>query len=237
MMAPTDVIFLVDVDNTLFDNDRFIADLTARLDRDFGSSERERYWSIFGMLRNSLGYADYLGALQQFRADSSNEEKLLHLSTYLLDYPFKEHLYEHVFKIIEHLGTFGNPVILSDGDIVFQPCKIHRSGLWDAFSGRVLVYVHKEEMLDDVQKRYPAKHYVMVDDKPFLLAKMKQKMASMLTTVFVRQGHYAEESAGKLIEPFPDVVIDRIGDLQDVVHDSDGRIRYGNSGLPHLKKE
>ncbi len=236
-MAQADVVFLVDVDNTLFDNDRFIADLTARLERDFGSSERERYWAIFGDLRQSLGYADYLGALQQFRTHSSNEERLLQLSTYLLDYPFRDNLYEHAIEIIEHLGNIGHPVILSDGDIVFQPHKIHRSGLWDAFSGRVLIYVHKEEMLEDVQDRYPAKHYVMVDDKPFLLAKMKQKMASLVTTVFVRQGHYAKESVGKLIEPLPDIVIDRIGDLYDLVQHSNGIFHQRNSSSPRPEKD
>ena len=236
-MAQADVVFLVDVDNTLFDNDRFIADLTARLERDFGSSERERYWAIFGDLRQSLGYADYLGALQQFRTHSSNEERLLQLSTYLLDYPFRDNLYQHAIEIIEHLGNIGRPVILSDGDIVFQPHKIHRSGLWDAFSGRVLIYVHKEEMLEDVQDRYPAKHYVMVDDKPFLLAKMKQKMASLVTTVFVRQGHYAKESVGKLIEPLPDIVIDRIGDLYDLVQHSNGIFHQRNSSSPRPEKD
>ena len=231
-MAQANIVFLVDVDNTLFDNDRFIADLTARLDRDFGSAERERYWAIFGDLRSSLGYADYLGALQQFRAHNNNEEKLLLLSTYLLDYPFSEHLYRNAVKIIEHLETIGHPVILSDGDIVFQPHKIRRSGLWDAFSGRVLIFIHKEEMLEDVQKRYPAKHYVMVDDKPFLLAKMKLKMGSLLTTVFVRQGHYANESVGKLLNPAPDVVIDRIGDLHDLVQHNDGKFHHRNSSFP-----
>ena len=236
-MAQADIVFLVDVDYTLFDNDRFIADLTARLERDFGSSERERYWSIFGILRSSVGYADYLGALQQFRTQSSNEEKLLQLSTYLLDYPFRDNLYQHAIEIIEHLGTIGHPVILSDGDIVFQPHKIHRSGLWDAFSGRVLIYIHKEEMLEDVQKRYPAKHYVMVDDKPFLLAKMKQKMSSLLTTVFVRQGHYAEESIGKFIEPLPDIIIDLIGDLHDLVQHSSGKFHHRNSSALRLGKD
>ena len=231
-MPLADVVFLVDVDNTLFDNDRFIADLTARLDRDFGMSERQRYWSIFGELRDSLGYADYLGALQQFRSDNRDEVKLLQMSNYFLEYPFVEHLYQDAVKVVGQLGSVGLTVVLSDGDIVFQPRKILRSGLWDAFSGRVLIYIHKEEMLEDVQKRYPAKHYVMVDDKPFLLAKMKQKMASLLTTVFVRQGHYANESVGKLIEPFPDILIDHISDLSDLVQHSDGKFHFRNFSFP-----
>jgi FMN phosphatase YigB (HAD superfamily) len=212
--TPAEIVFLLDVDNTLLDNDRFAADLTAQLDQVFGPEGRERYWSIYAELRDALGYADYLGALQRFRIGNDNESALLQTSTFLLDYPFNERLYPHALAAIEHLCAIGTPVILSDGDIVFQPRKIHHSGLWDAVDGRVLIYVHKERMLDAMQRRFPAKRYVMVDDKPQLLAAMKRVLGNRLTTVFVRQGHYAAESASIAIDPAPDKIIQHIGDLR-----------------------
>ena len=216
MQTQAKVVFLLDVDNTLLDNDRFIADLTSRLNRDFGKTERERYWSIYGERRDTLGYADYLGALQEFRTDSNNEEALLQMSAFLLDYRFSERLYPRALATIKHLGTMGTTAILSDGDIVFQPRKIQRSGLWYAFDGRVLVYLHKERMLDDLQRRFPALHYVMIDDKPQLLAAMKRVLIGRMTTVFVRQGHYAAEAERIAINPVPDVTVQNIGDLCDL---------------------
>ncbi|MHB8569762.1 MAG: HAD family hydrolase [Metallibacterium sp.] len=210
------VVFLLDVDNTLLDNDRFAADLTARLDHDFGRTQRERYWSIYAGLRDQLGYADYLGALQGFRAGSDDEPALLRMSAFLLDYPFMERLYPRALDAIRHLRTMGTAVILSDGDIVFQPRKIQRSGLWDAVAGRVLVYLHKERMLDVIERHFAARHYVMIDDKPQLLAAMKRALRDRLTTVFVRQGHYAVASARITIDPAPDVIVKHIGDLCDL---------------------
>ncbi len=216
MLTSSPIVFLIDVDNTLLDNDRFAADLTARLDQDFGKAERERYWTIYRQQREKLSYADYLGTLQNFRVGSDNEPALLQMSQFLLDYPFDERLYPRAREAIQHLNDMGTTVILSDGDIVFQPRKIQRSGLWDAVEGRVLVYLHKERMLDAMQRDFPAKHYVMLDDKPQLLAAMKRVLAGRLTTVFVRQGHYAAESERVAIDPAPDVVVERIGDLCDV---------------------
>lgn len=215
MLSPAQVVFLLDVDNTLLDNDRFAADLTARLDHDFGKPERERYWSIYAGLVDRLGYADYLGALQAFRAGGDDQPALLQMSAFLLDYPFSERLHPRALAAIEHLRGMGTAAILSDGDIVFQPRKIQRSGLWDAVEGRVLVTVHKELRLDAVQRRFPARHYVMVDDKPLLLAAMKRALGARLTTVVVRQGHYALESAGTAIDPPPDLGIARVGELID----------------------
>ena len=208
-----DTVFLLDVDNTLLDNDRFSADLDARLERDFGAAQRGRYRAIYAALRDQLGYADYLGALQAFRAGLDEDVDLLQVSTFLLDYPFAERLYPQALDTIVHLRTLGTPVVLSDGDIVFQPRKIQRSGLWDAVQGRVLVYLHKERMLDAVQRRFPARHYVMVDDKPHLLAAMKAAMGDRLTTVFVQQGHYARDAVGDAIDPAPDITIARIDEL------------------------
>ena len=208
------VVFLLDVDNTLLDNDRFAADLGARLEQWFGHAERERYWALYAELRDALGYADYLGALQRFRTGLDNHPALLQMSGYLLDYPFAERLYPHALAAIAHVQTLGQAVILSDGDMVFQPRKIQRAALWEAFNGEVLVYVHKQHMLDAMQQRYPAAHYVMVDDKPQLLAEMKQLMGDQLTTVFVRQGHYAAAIPADL-SPAPDMSIACIGDLRE----------------------
>lgn len=213
MLTQAKVMFLCDVDNTLLDNDRFAADLTARLDEDFGMSERERYWSIYTELRDRLGYADYLGTLQAFRAGGDDEPALLQMSAFLIDYPFNERLYPRALAALEHLRTIGTTAIVSDGDIVYQPRKIQRSGIWDAVAGRMLITLHKECRLDLVQRCFPASHYVMIDDKPQLLAAMKRVLAGRLTTVFVRQGHYATESDPLAIDPAPDLGIERIGDL------------------------
>ena len=206
-------VFLLDVDNTLLDNDRFSADLDTRLDQDFGVAERTRYRAIYAALRDQLGYADYVGALQAFRTGLDDDSDLLRMSAFLLEYPFWERLYPHALEAIAHLDTLGTTVVLSDGDIVYQPRKIQRSGLWDAVQGRVLVYLHKERMLDAMQRRFPARHYVMVDDKPRLLAAMKTAMGGRLTTVFVQQGHYARDVALDTISPAPDITIARIADL------------------------
>ena len=208
-------VFLLDVDNTLLDNDRFGADLGARLEQAFGAAERQRYWAIYDALRDKLGYADYLGALQEFRSGLDESQELLQMSAFMLEYPFTSRLYPRALDAIKYLRTLGLPVVLSDGDVVFQPRKVQRSGIWDAVEGRVLIYLHKERMLDAMQRRFPAPHYVMVDDKPQLLAAMKRVLGDKLTTVFVRQGHYAVESADKAIDPSPDITIGAIADLLD----------------------
>jgi len=206
-------IFLLDVDNTLLDNDRFAADLGDRLENCFGAAQRARYWDIFAQRRTALGLADYLGSLQEFRAGLDDNPQLLDMSQYLLEYPFASRLFPRALEAIAHLRTLGSPVVLSDGDIVFQPRKIQHSGIWDAVEGRVMIYVHKEKVLDHMQRRFPAKHYVMVDDKANLLAAMKSVLGGQLTTVFVRQGHYALAAESNSVVPAPDLVIERIGDL------------------------
>jgi FMN phosphatase YigB (HAD superfamily) len=215
MLSSLPTVFLFDVDNTLLDNDHFTADLTARLTHDFGKLECERYWRIYGEFRQTLGYADYLATLQSFRtcSDSKNDFALLKIADFLLDYPFDQRLYADAIAAIKHLSMLGTTAILSDGDIVFQPRKIDRSGLWLAFAGRVMITVHKEQNLEAMQARFPATHYVMIDDKPRLLAAMKKILGEKLTTVFVRQGHYALESFNPPISPAPDVVIEGIGEL------------------------
>jgi FMN phosphatase YigB (HAD superfamily) len=206
-------VFLLDVDNTLLDNDRFTADLGDRLESCFGAGERARYWDIFAHRRAESGLADYLGSLQEFRAGLDDNPNLLDMSRYLLEYPFASRLFPSALEAIAHLRTLGAPIVLSDGDIVFQPRKIQRSGIWDAVEGRVMIYVHKEKVLDHVQRRFPAQHYVMVDDKANLLAAMKAALGAQLTTVFVRQGHYALAAESNSVVPAPDLTIERIGDL------------------------
>jgi FMN phosphatase YigB (HAD superfamily) len=209
------VVFLFDVDNTLLDNYRLAADLGERLEQAFGKPERERYWAIYAQLRDELGYADYLDTLQRFRVGLEDHPALMQMSAFMLEYPFSQRLYPHALDTIAHLRSIGRPVILSDGDVVFQPRKIQRAGLWDAFEGRVLIYLHKERMLEGMQRRYPASHYVMIDDKPKILVAMKRIMGDRLTTVFVQQGHYAAEAAGAIMDPAPDLRIEHIGELRD----------------------
>lgn len=214
--APEKIVFLVDVDNTLLDNDRIAADLDDHLACEFGDENRDRYWEIFEALRVELGYADYLGALQRYRTSVANDPRLLMMSSFLVDYPFAERLYDGALDAIAHLRRWGPTAILSDGDVVFQPRKVQRSGLWDAVEGRVLIYVHKEQMLDDIERRYPARHYVMVDDKLRLLTAMKKAWGERLTTVFPRQGHYALDPANSADYPPADITIERIGELISV---------------------
>jgi len=213
MTAPPDVVVFFDCDNTLLDNDLVQQDLRAHLAREFGPASRDRYWAILEQLRTEVGYVDYLGALQRYRVEVESDPQLLLMSSYLVDYPFANRLYPGALDAIRHLGTRGLTVILSDGDVVFQPRKIQRSGLWDAVEGRVLIYVHKEQMLDAVVERYPARHYVMVDDKLRILAAMKQVWGDRLTTIFPRQGHYALDPKNISAYPAADVTVERIGDL------------------------
>ena len=213
MKAPDDVVFLFDVDNTLLDNDRVIDDLRNHLEREFGRQNRDRYWEIFEALRAELGYADYLGALQRYRLEAIHDPKLLLMSSFLVDYPFANRLYPGSLAVVDHLHRWGPTVILSDGDVVFQPRKVLRSGLWQAVEGRVLIYIHKERMLDEVEQRYPARHYVMVDDKLRILAAMKDLWGGRLTTVFPRQGHYALDPKNIAVYPPADITVERIGDL------------------------
>ncbi len=213
MKSPDDMVFLLDCDNTLLDNDRIQADLSDHLERECGRASRDRYWAIFEKLRTELGYADYLGALQRYRLGDMNDPRLLLMSSFLVDYPFADRLYPGALDAIAHLRRWGPTVILSDGDVVFQPRKIQRSGLWAAVDGRVLIYIHKERMLEEVEKRFPARHYVMADDKLRILAAMKEVWGDRLTTVFPRQGHYALDSENIAAYPPADVTLERIGDL------------------------
>lgn len=219
MRTAREVVFLLDVDNTLLDNDRIAADLDDYLLHQFGGDSRDRYRSIFEALRAELGYADYLGALQRYRLAALTDPRLLLMSAFLVDYPFADRLYPGALDVIAHLRNWGETVILSDGDVVFQPRKIQRSGLWDAVDGRVLIYLHKEQMLDDVEQRYPAGHYVMVDDKLRILAAMKRIWGNRLTTVFPRQGHYALDAKITAAYSPADVTIERIDCLIEEVSD------------------
>lgn len=214
-----DVVFLLDVDNTLLDNDSVIDDLRRHLQAEFGAANAGRYFAIFEALRAELGYADYLGALQRYRCevelDATRDHRLLRMSDFLLDYPFADRLYPRALEVLAHLDRHGRSVILTDGDVVFQPRKVQRSGLWDAVAGRVLVYVHKERRLAAVQELYPARHYVLVDDKLRILSAFKSAWQQRVSTVFPRQGHYAHDPKITAAYPAPDLTIERIGELAD----------------------
>jgi FMN phosphatase YigB (HAD superfamily) len=213
MMTVRPIVFLVDVDNTLLDNDRIQNDLKRHLEREFGAACRDRYWAILEELFTILGYRDYLGALQRYRVEHPRDIHLLSLSSFLVDYPFANRLYPESLDVLEQFRSWGQTVILSDGDVVFQPRKVERSGISAAVEGEVLIYIHKEEALDDVERRYPAHHYVMVDDKLRILAAVKKAWGSRVTTVFPRQGQFGRDQ--KIIAAYPpaDLTIERIGDL------------------------
>ncbi len=213
MPMPTKLVFLFDVDNTLLDNDRVSADLKQHLTREVGPERQQQYWSLFEELRAELGYADYLGALQRYRSNYPRDPKLVTVSQFLVEYPFANRLFPNSLDAVEYVKQFGQPVILSDGDVVFQPRKIRRSGLHAAFDGAVLIYIHKEDELDDVEARFPADHYVLIDDKVRILTAVKRAWGERITTVFPRQGHYAMDEALVASFPAPDHTIDRIGDL------------------------
>ena len=224
VVAPhaSDIVFLLDVDNTLLDNDRIIEDLRAHLLREFDADCAARYWETFEELRRELGYADYLVALQRYRRaiehSTGHIHQLLQMSAFLIDYPFADRLYPGALDAIRHLASIGPTVILSDGDVVFQPRKVRRSGLWDAVAGQVLIYEHKETMLAAVQQLYPSRHYVMVDDKVRLLTAMKAVLRDRLTTVFPRQGHYAFDVAEISAYPTPDITVERFVDIAGIAH-------------------
>ena len=206
------IVFLFDVDNTLIDNDHITSDLKRYLIGEVGVERQERYWAIFEELRTEMGYADYLGALQRYRIEHPRDPHLLAVSSFMVNYPFANRLLPGSLDVLEHLGQWGPTVIFSDGDAVFQPRKVECSGLFEAVGTRVLIYIHKERELDDVERRYPADHYVLVDDKIRILTAVKQIWGSRVTTVFPLQGHYAH-APDVASYPAPDLTIERIGDL------------------------
>jgi FMN phosphatase YigB (HAD superfamily) len=213
-MTPAPIVFLVDVDNTLLDNDRIQDDLKRHLEREFGAECRDRYWTILEALFVELGYRDYLGALQRYRVEHPQDMHLVSMSSYLVDYPFANRLFPGALDVLERFRAWGPTVILTDGDVVFQPRKVERSGISETVDGHVLIYIHKEKALDDVEQRYPAQHYVLVDDKPRILAAVKDAWRDRVTTIFPRQGQYVRDA--KAYRP-ADLTVERIGDL--VTHD------------------
>ncbi len=223
------VVFLVDVDNTLLDNDRISADLKQHLEREVGHERQERYWAIFEALRAELGYADYLGALQRYRVEHPRDPHVLTVSSFLVNYPFASRLYPNALDVLARFRGWGPTVIFSDGDAVFQPLKVERSGLQEAVGGDVLIYIHKERELDDVERRYPAERYVLVDDKLQILTALKQAWRERVTTVFPRQGHYAHDAAALATYPPADVSVDRIGDL--LAYELPGLLAPGGAGV------
>ena len=213
MTEAHDIVFLFDVDNTLLDNDRIQADLSEHLEACYGASARNRYWEIFGKLTNKLGYSDYLGALELYRTEDLHCPALLRMANWMVDYPFADRLYPGALDAVSHARQWGPTVIFSDGDAVFQPRKVERSGLWRAFEDRVLIYIHKEEELDDVERFYPAGRYVVIDDKLRILTDIKRKWGERVTTIFAQQGHYAHDARILSTYPAPDIHLAKIADL------------------------
>jgi len=212
-MSTPDIVFLFDIDNTLVDNDHVQADLKNHLATTYGPEARDRYWEILEQLRTELGYVDYLGALERYRLEALHRPEILRMSNWMIDYPFADRVYPGAMNAVRHVRQWGLPVVLSDGDAVFQPRKVERSGIWKEFEGRVLIYIHKEEELDDVERLYPARHYVLIDDKLRILSVAKKIWGDRVTTIFPKQGHYALDPA--VLKQFPpaDVELAAIGDL------------------------
>jgi hypothetical protein len=215
----SNLVFLFDVDNTLLDNDRVTADLKRYLEQKVGSERQQRYWDIFEQLRTELGYADYLGALQRYRIENPRDLELFAVSRFFIEYPFATRLYPDSLDAVEHVKQWGKAVVLSDGDVVFQPLKVVRSGIFESVDG-VMIYIHKEQELPDVERRFPAGHYILIDDKIRILTEVKKIWGSRVTTVFPRQGHYALDS--KLVAAYPpaDITINRIGELLNLDRDA-----------------
>ena len=235
MTARSAVVFLVDVDNTLLDNDRIAADLKRHLEREVGHERQERYWVLFEELRAELGYADYLGALQRYRIEYPRDPHVLTVSSFLVNYAFANRLYPNSLDVLERFRAWGPTVIFSDGDAVFQPRKVERSGLREAVDGNVLIYIHKELELADVEQRYPADHYVLADDKLRILTAVKQVWGVRVTTIFPRQGHYAHDPKALATYPPADVSVERIGDL--LGYDLSVLVAAASPVMDHSSKE
>jgi FMN phosphatase YigB (HAD superfamily) len=212
-MKDHDVVFLLDVDNTLLDADRVTADLRCYLEKEVGHDRQQRYWNLFKQLRDDLGYADYLGAMQRYRIEYPHDLHILMVSRFLLNYPFADCLFAGALDVVDHMKWRGQVVLLSDGDAVFQPYKIERAGLLDAVNDHVLIYVHKEQELDDIEERYPAEHYVLIDDKPRILSAFKNAWGPRVTTMFSRQGHYARARNARSACLAPDGILEQLSDL------------------------
>jgi FMN phosphatase YigB (HAD superfamily) len=216
MNQPEPLAILFDVDNTLLDNDQIVSDLRLHLGHVAGHKSSERYWDIFEELREEMGYADYLGAIQRFRNEDPYDADFMKVSLFLLGYPFKSRLFPGALEVIRHFSSFGTTAILTDGDVVFQPWKISRSGIFEAVNGRIMIQIHKEKELDCVEERLPAERYILIDDKLRLLSEIKSIWGDRLTTIFPRQGHYAHDPAILAKYPEADLTVDRIEDLLSI---------------------
>ena len=209
------VTFLVDVDNTLLDNDGIRADFEAHLLSAYGEAAREAYWTIQERRFAELGFRDYLGAVEEWWTDARRDPALLAFSEFILEYPYAERLYPDALDVVAWLRRAGPVVALTDGDAVFQARKVSRSGVAAAVDA-VLIYLHKEDELDDVERRHPARHYVLVDDKLRILAAVKEHWRERVTTVLPLQGQFANDADVVASYPAADVTIAAIAELLDV---------------------
>ncbi len=210
--------FLIDVDNTLLDNDRAKADEAEHLRGLLGEAAASRFWEFYEDVRREEGVVDYPQTLARFKqafVDQFPPETLFQLSHYFLTFPFHSYLYPGALETLAYLGMLGTTAITSDGDATFQGLKIARSGISAAVDGRVALYLHKQEHVDEITTLFPAEHYVMIEDKPSLLSILKAKMANGLTTVLVRQGKYAHAAPAPDDVP-PDLSVAAIADVQQL---------------------
>lgn len=205
------LVVLCDVDNTLLNDNRIVSDLCDFLLDKLGEQGAKQYWTHFEALSQSLGYADYLGALQRARDEHPHEMHFIAITNFLLTYPFSERLFPRALDVIDHVACWALPVIVSDGDVVLQPIKLHRAGLARKVQDRVLVYIHKEKELDDIMQRYPATHYVFVEDNLSILSSVKREWGQRVTTIHIRpHGHPPDEGRTALQ---PDITLNDIGDM------------------------
>ncbi len=211
------LVFLIDVDNTLIDNDAVKKDLDEHITVELGPALAARFWEIYEQARKERETVDIPLALSRLRTQTSladmDEQTYLHVHSIFDNYPFFERLYPGTLETLHYLRTLGLTVIVSDGDRFFQAEKIFASNLAEAVEGRVLIYIHKQQHLDEIVRQYPADHYVMIDDKPEILADTKELWGKRVTTAFVQQGKYAAEQ--KPPNFAPDISVLHIADLRN----------------------
>ncbi|WP_158744178.1 HAD family hydrolase [Acidisphaera sp. L21] len=226
-METAPLVFLVDVDNTLLDNDQFQDALKAHIAKVSGPAARDRYWEIQEHLFHSLGYRDYLGAFQTYRLERPEDVDAIWLSLFVVDFPYATLLYPGALELIAALRKLGRVVALTDGDAVFQPRKLQGAGLIEPLDRHIMICVHKEAEVAEIERRYPAERYVVIDDKIRLLTAFKKVWGNKVMTVFPRQGQFGLDTKVIAANPPADIDVDRIAQLLDgsILN----RLRDGNS--------
>jgi hypothetical protein len=209
-----DLVFLLDVDNTLLDNDRAKEDMAARVEDLVGAERAARWWELYEQVRQETDVVDYPRTLTRYRAVFPDEPRFPHLADFILGLPYAGYVYPGALETLTYLRTLGTTVIVSDGDAVYQAAKIARAGLAAAVDDHVLIFLHKEGRIEDVRQRYPAEHYLLIDDKLRILARLKGILGDLVTTLHVAQGHYASSERG--IYPAADLEVPSIAAVRQL---------------------